>query len=64
MKGDFLDFEKEHKLSEMECELITMFRTLSKMKQQAVFKSVFQLTVQQNELREQRRNKKTESVCK
>lgn len=41
MKGDFLDFTKEHKLSETECELITMFRTLNKTQQQIVFKMLF-----------------------
>lgn len=41
MKGDFLDFTKEHKLSEMECELITMFRVLNKTQQQVVFKMLF-----------------------
>lgn len=41
MKGDFLDFTKEHKLSEIECELITMFRCLNKTQQQVVFKMLF-----------------------
>lgn len=41
MKGDFLDFTKEHRLSEMECEIITMFRILSKTQQQIVFKMLF-----------------------
>ena len=41
MKGDFLDFTKEHKLSETECELITMFRCLNNTQQQVVFKILF-----------------------
>lgn len=43
MKGDFLSPEKEHKLSEMECELITMYRVLNPTEQKAYFKMLFDL---------------------
>ena len=45
MKGDFLSPEKEHKLSEMECELITMYRVLNPTEQKAYFKMLFDLIV-------------------
>lgn len=48
MKGDFLDYTKEHKLSEMECELITMYRTLNKTQQQIVFKMLFDTVLEKH----------------
>ncbi|MBP0957494.1 MAG: hypothetical protein J5997_09020 [Oscillospiraceae bacterium] len=43
MKGDFLDPSIEHKLTEMECELITMYRVLNPTEQKAYFKMLFDL---------------------
>ncbi len=40
-KGDFLDPTQQHNLTEQECELIAFFRVLSKSKQEAVFKALF-----------------------
>ena len=40
-KGDFLDPTQQHTLTEQECELIAFFRTLSKTKQDVVFKALF-----------------------
>ena len=42
-KHEFLDFTKQHTLTEQECELITFFRNLSKTRQQAVMQALFSL---------------------
>ena len=48
MKGDFLDFTKEHKLSEIECELITMYRMLSETQRQVVLRLLFDIVSKKN----------------
>jgi hypothetical protein len=42
-KQPFLDPEKQHKLTEQECTLISLFRTLSKPKREAVVKIIFDM---------------------
>jgi len=42
-KHEFLDFTKQHTLTEQECERITFFRSLSKTRQQVIMQSLFSL---------------------
>lgn len=43
MKGDFIDFTKKHKLSEQECELVSMFRMLRKSQKATIIKLLLYL---------------------
>ena len=50
MKRNFLDSSKKYKLSELECELVSLFRELKKSEQRKLFKLLFDYVFNKKEI--------------
>jgi hypothetical protein len=59
-RGDFLDFTKQHTLTEDECTLVTFYRTLNKTKRQIVLQALFSVLMG-DEMKKGNRKKKADS---